>query len=141
MKVIKHNKDSYPRRVICSDCGSELEYEDSDVLTGPFGCDIISCPVCRTTINVERCAPTLTIQNIKYPRDFSDMAEGAVDIPNEKIQEWMQECLVSLAEDPDSLSGYTFITSGNSIVFAFKFEDAYQVYVAKNYSYATIPLD
>jgi hypothetical protein len=74
--------------------------------------------------------------NVEYPKHFYLMGENAKDISNEQIQSWVRQCLSRLAvcEDGD----YTLSGSGNTIVFAFKSEEEYTIYVAKNYSELSI---
>lgn len=63
-----------------------------------------------------------------YPEDFYDSSNG-VDISNEEINRWIQECIQAINEGEESY----FISSGNTKVSAFKLEDGYEVNVSKGY--------
>lgn len=48
MKVLKNNMqdNNFPRKIICDQCSSELEYDIDDVKHGYLGMAQIICPVC-----------------------------------------------------------------------------------------------
>jgi DNA-directed RNA polymerase subunit RPC12/RpoP len=124
-------------KAICDECRAELEYEYEDTYEGYAGMRHIKCPECGYEIMSEYFdGIELDENNVKYPKHFYLMSENAKDISNEEIQTWVRRCLSRLrvCENGD----YTFSGSGNTIVFAFKSEEEYTVYVAKNYAELSI---
>ena len=79
----------------------------------------------------------MTIKKEKYKK--AGVREyWMVDIDNEKIQQYIRERL-RVAECDTEDFGYYATGSGNTMVFVFKYEDEYVVYVAKNYWECSIP--
>ena len=124
-------------KVTCDECGAQLECEHEDVYEGAFGLWYVKCPECgQDAMAWEIDGIELDEHNIEYPKHFRAMCEDAVDIPNETIQCWVRECLTRLKDYEDG--EHTYCGSGNTMVFAFKYEDEYAIYVAKNYSETSI---
>lgn len=138
IKVLnKKVKEPKVYRAICDECRAELEYEYEDTYEGYAGMRHIKCPECGYEImSVDFDGIDLDENNVKYTTHFYMMGENAKDISNEEIQTWVRQCLSRLAvcEDGD----YTLSGSGNTIVFAFKSEEEYTIYVAKNYAELSI---
>lgn len=128
MKIIKANEDYLEtRNVICPFCGSELEITDDD-LDG----DVLKCPVCKDEFHVDE-DKDFSANPPKYPRDFFDFTNG-VDVNNNKIQEWIDDCVNHLRNNKSDT--YSFVSSGNTFVFSFKSEGDNEIVtiVAKKYS-------
>lgn len=79
MKVLKNNMSQnnnyikpYPRKLICDQCGSELEYEEDDMYMGWLGKMYLQCPVCKNEnmLDDNENSIELTKNNIKYPLHF-----------------------------------------------------------------------
>ena len=138
IKVIgKKNQGPKIYKVTCANCCARLECEDEDIYEGAYGLYYVKCPECGQDAMVcDLDGVELDEHNIEYPKHFSIMSEGAIDIPNEKIQCWVRESLNRLKDCEDG--DYTFCGSGNTMVFAFKCAEEYVIYVAKNYSETSI---
>lgn len=80
----------------------------------------------------------LNSSNIEFPLHFMPPSDNAVDMGNAKIQEWVRERL-RMAESDTEDYGHYFTGSGNTMVFVFKYEDEYDVYVTKKYWECSIP--
>ena len=144
MRVLKNNlqkESDYPKTTICEYCGSELEYEKSDVEEGIFGCIYVKCPVCGKDTMTDEFI-TLTADNIKFPVHFNHMSKesGAKDICNEEtIKEWTKEGVNYLRIHIDQFGWYR--ASGNLIVFVFRYDgdEEYEVMISNDYYEVTIP--
>lgn len=124
-------------KAICDGCDAELEYTYEDTYEGYAGMRYIRCPECGYEIMSEYLdGIKLNSQNIEFPKHFYKFK--GVDIDDQQIQKWVSECLKCMEESDESYGCYTFVGSGNSMVFVFKHEDDYSVYVAKNYWEVTI---
>ena len=83
IKVLKDNSknievkeekyiEPYPRKLICDGCQSELEYDESDLVMGEYGCMYVDCPICgehNMLVDNEK-SITLTVDNIEFPVHF-----------------------------------------------------------------------
>lgn len=76
--------------------------------------------------------------NNTFPNEFYDYSNGAL-ISKKQITEWLDTIKERLASKEDT--DYSFIASGNTIVFGFKFEDGYTFYVADRYKELSVGLD
>ena len=80
---IKKDISPYPKKLICDNCSSELEYEKSDVRIGEFGCALVDCPLCKKSICVDNKEDglILTVDNVEFPIHFhhTSTATGAVE--------------------------------------------------------------
>ena len=154
MKIIKNNFNdinkidnftpSYPRKLICETCGSELEYEESDMRMGLYGCMHVDCPLCGNENMIEDNEHniTLTKNNIEFPTHFSHSSKenGAVDVCNNKyVKNLVNEAIEYFKRNKDE--SYWFSGSGNTMVFVFKFDDDedYDIFVCPNYYETYIP--
>ena len=120
-------------KAICDECRAELEYEYEDTYEGYAGVRYIKCPECGYEIIGEDLdGINLNSSNVEFPKHFYHFGNG-VDINNERIQEWVRECLKT-AEESDEPYGYFVHTgSGNAAVILMAYEDEYNIIVAQNY--------
>ena len=159
MKVLKNNYEKamwvreepkkvepYPRQLICEECESELEYEESDLEMGVLGCMHLRCPLCGYNNMVEdnENTITLTVDNIEFPTHFWHFSKetGAVDCcNNETIREYIRESIKNLRENKECHNwGYE---SGNLYVDVTRLDDdeQYDIVVSNNYYSAYIPFE
>lgn len=134
MKVIKKERTpiknpEYPKRIICDNCGAELEIDEADVHIGCYGLEYVTCPECdkKTAVNDCRSMPPT------FPTTFYHFEEG-VDtkvLTDEETQNLVDE----IAKYKDKLKPCEFVSTsaGDTKVFAEKFEDDFVITVAKNY--------
>lgn len=122
----------------CDDCGAELECTKDDAYVGAWGSYFIKCPVCGTEVMLDEVEPVeLTVNNIEFPKHFSKTSNGAIKLKDEKIQEYVKECLQGLKNSDNG--EYQLLGSGDTVVIVFKYEDEYQIYVARSYYESSIP--
>ena len=145
MKVLKNNYDkkynnkeySYPKKIICEECGSELEYEYDDVVIGELGASYVKCPLCGNS-NMADDGIDLNIDNICFPNHFFHFCkeEGAVDVcNNEKVKEFIKECIEEFRYEKDEDFYVASKATGNLLVIVFRYdgEQEYHVIVTNNY--------
>lgn len=139
MKVISNKKenDSYPRRIICTECESELEYEENDLFMGSLGEMHISCPICNEKIALSDNEKNikLTKDNVKFPEHFfnNSVENGAVDITDKKIEEDIRELIDFLRTNKEEFVTYTEHGDTHISVSRFPMDEDYHVVVAKGY--------
>lgn len=160
MKVLKNNFNEplneineviykfepYPRSITCEECGSELEYDKSDMRMGMYGCNFIDCPLCGYDNMLEdnEYNIALTKDNVQFPVHFhhSSKETGAKDICNNThIKECIKEAIEYFRTDKNE---FVYLTSaGNTSVFVFKFDDDedYEVFVCPDFYTTYIPFE
>lgn len=125
-------------KTTCGECGTELEYEKGDTYIGALGGREFICPTCGETVFVEEPEGIdLDSSNIQFPTHFMKPNSKAIDIEDERIQEWVQKCLKKIEDNPEN--GFYISGSRNTVVIALDFEDERDVYVAKKYWECSIP--
>lgn len=157
MKVLKNNfnnttnkeikqEESYPRKLICENCGSELEYEKSDLRMGVLGCMFVDCPLCGRNNMLEdnEESITLTMDNVEFPVHFfhTSKENGAVDIcNNEEIKKRIQEAITCFRKDKEVYSWHS--ESGNLYIQVRKYDgdETYAVIVSNNFYSTEIPFE
>lgn len=155
MKVLKNNynteinKESetnpFPRKLVCEGCGSELEYNKSDIEFGAFGCGSINCPLCKykNELYEEDEGLDLTADNIEFPVHFyhTSLDNGAVDISNEKIKDYIRKGIDYFRENKNEF--YWFVETGTMFLAMWRMEgdEAYDVVVSKDHYSSFIPFE
>lgn len=140
VKVInKQTEEPKIYKTTCDECRAELEYEKNDTYIGALGSREIICPSCGKRVCVEEPEGiVLNSNNIEFPLHFMAPSDKAVNISDVEIQRWVRERLHT-AENYAEDYGYYVTGSGDTMVFVFKYEDEYVVYVTKNYYECSIP--
>ena len=125
------------KKLICEYCGSELEYEESDVRIGAFGCACIDCPCCgKDNTLYEEDGITLTKDNVEFPAHFYHTSKetGAVDCcNNEEVKKYINKAIKYFRENKDENNW--FCCTGNLYIDVSKWEgdENYWVVVSNNY--------
>lgn len=90
----------------------------------------------------------MEIRRINYPsNDFYKFGEknGAIKVPDDVIEEWVNECVKRVKEDIDNNldPSFSYTASGDTIVFAYTCLDSKEisVIVAKGYEEASFFVD
>ena len=143
---IKENVNPYPREHICDSCGSELEYEKSDLHMGFLGCMYLTCPLCNSENMVEEnegCI-TLTKDNVEFPTHFwhTSKEAGAVDCcNNEEIKNAINRAINYFRKNKNEYHWCT--CTGNLYVSVCRYEgdESYEVTVSNNYYETSIPFE
>lgn len=153
MKVLKNNyeakkEESYPRFHICGDCGSELEYEESDLRIGELGLVFLDCPLCDYENIVEGNENTidLTKDNVEFPTHFFHTSEedGAVDFcTNEYVKESINKAIEYFRNHQGEDEFVCVFEAGNTHVSVFRYDgdENYYVVVTNDYYSTYIPFE
>lgn len=155
MKVLKDNyrqeacanknTSVYPKKLICEKCGSELEYDKSDMRVGWLGAMFVDCPLCGYDNMIDdEDGITLTVDNIEFPTHFhrTSTETGAVDcFNNEEIKKSIQKAIDYFRKNKDEWCWYTCY--GNLYVAVTRYEDDedYWVVVSNDYQETYIPFE
>lgn len=146
MKVIKatiKRKNSYPRKTICENCESEIEYDKDDLTEGFNGVMSIKCPVCNEEIylwnNENNVA--LNSDNIKFPQNFyhTSIETGAIDNCNDRVIRNEVKKLIELIGDKDGIA-YSECGTLHISVARCSENKVYQIVVSKDYYSLEIPM-
>lgn len=155
MKVLKNNFNEidaiscgfkpYPRTLICENCESELQYEESDMRMGEYGFMYIDCPLCGYDNMLEDNENniTLTFDNIEFPIHFNHVCveNGAVDVcDNEHIKKYLHEAINYFRKNKDEYNWGGHIT-GNLYINVHRYagDEMYEITISNNFYNMEIP--
>ena len=140
MKIInqkvKDVQSVWPKRVFCDECQAELEIEESDVFVGEFGCYLFKCPCCGREVaidGIERDTPPTFRKTFFH---YSATKEGTVQsrhIPDDEIQRMINHCVNNLISDDVEAGEFSMQGYGDTVVYAFKYEDCIEILVTQDY--------
>lgn len=158
MKVLENNYDKinqdvksnydrpYPRKHICEQCNSKLEYDKSDLRIGYLGKMYLDCPLCGFDNMIEdnEQAITLTKDNIEFPIHFfhASKESGAVDCcNNDEIKKSINKAIDFFRKNKEEFVWST--ESGNLYMSVWRCDGDrdYYVVVANNYYSTYIPFE
>ena len=143
MRLIKSNniKSEWPKRVFCDECQAELEVEESDVFVGEFGCHLFKCPCCGREVaidGIERDTPPTFKQTFFH---YSTAKGGTVQskhISDNEVQKMIDGCVHRLISEDAKAGEYTMEATGDTAVYAFKYEDCMDIIVTQDYCEDTL---
>lgn len=153
MKVLKNNfgkitpshetviAPRYPRKHICENCESELEYDKEDLEMGYLGCIHLRCPLCgheNMLVDHEDCI-LLTKDNVRFPTHYYHFEKKSDN--KELINKYVKEAIEYLRNNKDDFS--YFIGSGSVMVHAYRMDgdDEYNIFVAEDYYEVEVPFE
>lgn len=162
MKVIQNNYKNIQRntyqlpektkpkvekvKIECEKCGSVLEVSREDTHTGWLGLQFVTCPCCDYEMSIEEfddAAIDIYASNVNYPTHFTLFSKDfvAVEIPDERINKWIQEGIQYFRENPEEYS--YCIGSGNTMVHMYRHteDEEYYVIVSKDYEEGRIQFE
>ena len=124
------NKEIEKRPIIttCPHCQYTISYTEDEVeRVEDDGLGII-CPHCGTAIVTKNIVP------FTFPDSFYQygVSQDAIKMNNERVQEYINTVKRKLEQECKT-GEYAFTGAGDTMVFGFKMEDEYIIYVAKNY--------
>lgn len=141
---IKETTPTYPRKCVCENCSSELEYEKSDLRIGAYGAVYLDCPCCGrdNLLDSHEDEITLTADNIEFPTHFhrTSTETGAVDMcNNEEIKKLIQSAIKYFRKNKDehcwdSQCGNLYLS-----VRRYSGDEDYEINVTNNYYSTYIP--
>lgn len=134
----------YPRKLICENCESELEYEETDLKMGEYGCMSIECPLCgyQNMLEDNEHNITLTVDNIEFPTHFHHVSvdNGAIERGNTtEVRKELQRAIQYFRQHPDDYVWQTWC--GNLFVMVRKWDGdkEYEVIVTTDFYCMDIP--
>lgn len=137
--VIEEIKNDYPRKLVCEECESELEYDEKDIKNGCYGCAVVKCPCCgyENFLDDGEHDIALTMDNVEFPTHFSHTSTetGAVDVcNNEEIKKYIREAINWLRKNKNEYSWGGHIT-GNLYLNVSKWtgDEMYEVNVSNDF--------
>ena len=138
MKVIsqkiKDAQSMWPKRVFCDECYAELEIEESDVFVGEFGCHLFKCPCCGREVaidGIERDTPPTFRKTFWHT--FADKSNNTYHIKDDEIQKMINDCVNNLISDEVQVGEFSIQVCGDTVVYAFKYEDCIEILVTHDY--------
>jgi hypothetical protein len=153
MKVLKDNncknieKDikKYPRKLICDDCLSELEYEEEDMRIGALGCMFVDCPCCGSSNFIDdEDGITLTKDNVEFPTHFFHTSKEtcAVDCcNNDEIKKYIYKAIDYFRKNKNEYHWFTATGNLRIDVSRYDGDECYEVIVTNNYYETLIPFE
>lgn len=156
MRVLKDNSNNnyvkrvksestYPKKMLCENCSSELEYDESDMRIGALGCVFVDCPCCgRETFIDEEEGVSLTKDNVEFPTHFFHISKetGAVDCCNsEEVKKEIRRGIDFLRNNRDEFGWHTQFGNLYVCVNRFEGDEVYNVIVSNNYYETDIPFE
>lgn len=137
----------YPREKICESCRSELEYEESDLRIGEFGCVYVDCPVCgeeNMLVDNEH-AITLTVDNIEFPIHFRHLNKttGTAEVCNdEEIKKYLRRAVDYFRKNKNEYDWGGWITGDLYLqIHRYDGDEIYTVTVSNDFYVAEIPFE
>lgn len=127
VKIIEKSK-----QIQCN-CGTTLEYDDIDIKTGAYGFPYVVCPKCEQQIEIDN-EPykKITTENINFPDDFYYFGDG-FHMKDNEINEWIKSRILDLELKPQDYGVFSSISCGDTHVVVYKFEEEYEIIVARGY--------
>ena len=138
MRIISQNvKDAqagWPKRVMCDECQAELEVDESDVYVGEFGCHLFKCPCCGREVaidGIERDTPPTFKKTFWHTSVNGNV--NAKHISDDEVQKMIDECVANLVSDDVEAGEFSMQGTGDTAVYAFKYEDCIEILVTQDY--------
>lgn len=124
---LPENKSANKRPVIttCPHCQYTISYTEDEVERVDNESMGIFCPQCGGVIEIKHIEP------FTFPATFYHIENGA-SLTDEEIQNRVNIIKRQLQQEVE-VGEFTFIATGDTIIFGLKFEDEDNIIVAKNY--------
>ena len=142
----KNQIKTYPRNLICDNCGSELEYEKTDLHMGALGCMHVECPLCGYDNVLDDNEENIFVKadNIEFPTHFFHISKkiSAVDVcDNEHIREYVKEAIDFFRKNKEEFVWY--VETGNLAIIVFRYDgdEDYRVIVSNDYYHTYIDFE
>lgn len=148
MKIIKNNLEKenitnkavpfYPRKHICDNCLSELEYEEDDLHMGFGGCMHIKCPICECENMIEDNEQNivLTKDNILFPTHFYHFSKevGSADNCNiDTVRNNVKRAIEYFRLNKDEFAWVSMCGNLLVVVFRYSMDNEYSVFVSNDF--------
>ena len=152
MKVLKDNyrTTSYVEevnsKIVCDRCRSELEYDESDIEIGAFGCAFVGCPLCgyKNYLDDGEHDIDLTMDNVKFPTHFHHASKenGAVDsLNNKEVKECIYRAIDYFRKHKNENNWFSAFGNLYISVNRWEGDESYDIAVTGDYYNTTIPFE
>ena len=136
----------YPRKLVCENCESELEYDESDLRMGTYGCVYVDCPICGcdNMLDENEHSITLTVDNIEFPVHFhhTSLATGAKEAcTNEEVKKCIRQAIDYFRENKEEYDYYTSYGNLYINVHRYSGDEEYDVLVTNDFYETFIPFE
>ena len=138
MKVISQKindaQSMWPKRVFCDECQAELEIEENDVFVGEFGCHLFECPCCGREVaidGIERDMKPTFKQTFWHTH--VGKSNNTVHIEDDEVQKMINNCVKNLISNDVEAGEFSMQGIGDTVVYAFKYEDCIEILVTQDY--------
>lgn len=137
----------YPRECVCENCGSILEYDESDIRMGAYGVMGLECPLCGedNLLDDNENNIVLTKDNIEFPIHFHHVCKenGAVDCcDNAHVKEYINKAINYFRIHKDEYDYGGHIT-GNLYVNVHRWsgDELYEINISNDFYSMEIPFE
>ena len=139
-------KEFYPKKLVCENCNSELEYDKSDLRIGVYGCAFLDCPLCTYSNEIDGDGEELVLNkdNVEFPTHFwhTSTETGAVDVcTNENIKKYIKKAIDYFRNNKDCTNWNTSHRNLLIQVNRYEGDEMYEVIVTNNYYDLNIPFE
>ena len=145
IEVKEENIKTFPLKIKCSECDSELEITEKDTHIGWLGAKYITCPCCREESMVDELEGiTLTKDNLEFPVHFNRTAKGlrnVVDVDSDEIIKEIKNAITYFRENKDEFYWYTRYGDLFLIVFRYSGDEEYFIMATKDFYETHIPFE
>lgn len=145
VEVKEENNITYPLKINCSECDSELEITEEDTYIGWMGARFINCPCCGNEAMIDELdGITLTKDNLEFPIHFNRTAKGlrhVVEVNSDEIIEGIKKAITYFREHKEEYYWYTSYGDLFLIIFRYSGDEEYFVMVTKDFYETYIPFE
>lgn len=145
VEVKEENNITYPLKINCSECDSELEITEEDTHIGWMGARFINCPCCGNEAMIDELdGITLTTENLEFPVHFIRTTKGlrhVIEVSSDDIIKEIKKGITYFREHKDEYYWYTSRGDLFLIIFRYSGDEEYFVMVTKDFYETYIPFE
>lgn len=152
MKILKNNYNKKENvhmqvkekmKIVCDQCGSELEITEDDTYIGWLGIAFVDCPCCGKEVMTDFPGITLTKDNLIFPKHFHRCSKdtGAVEVENDWIVSEISRAIDYLRIHKNEFA--VELGSGDCTIHVYRYSDdsEYHIVVSRDYYETDIPFE
>lgn len=106
------------------------------MFVGEFGCHLFKCPCCGREVaidDIERDTPSIFRKTFFHYSATKDGTVQSKHIPDNEVQKMIDKCVYRLVSEDVETGEYTMEATGDTAVYAFKYEDCIDIIVTQDY--------
>ena len=104
------------------------------MFAGEFGCHLFKCPCCGLEValdGIERDTPPTFKQTFWHTH--VGKSNNTVHIEDDEVQRMIDKCVSNLISDDVEAGEFSVQGTGDTVVYAFKYEDCIDILVTQDY--------